>query len=794
MGSCWVWDFPPLSEFLWRLIKYKNQLTLVRLIGLFLMANTDTLAPKKIRFARQWRPTHHRSGWGYAMDSLDPLHGTEGVLLDGFVEKKFAWDSHLADKCNGLRPYQEPWIGILHNPPNLPRRFNVNHQAPEEILQTQSWHESMHYCRGLFTLSKYLKEWLQPLVPVLVCNLLHPTETPQNRFSARKYLLNRERQLVQIGWWLRRLSSLYSLQLTQLKKTFLNLGDAWIDTVHHGELNFVVGKTKLESVQIISYLSNDEYDELLSKNIVFLDLYASSANNVIVECIARATPILVNPLPAVVEYLGHDYPLYFETLEEAAWKAENEALVLATHEYLKGWAIREKLTRDHFLERFVSSEIYRQLPSPSRNAGDTVALPAVNSVCAECNVSGVAQQLIDDPLVQALQLGWDRALAGDGQERANWRVVEGDEWSWQQNAVCARSNGSDWSAYEYSRCDTQALRVLKNFVIELTISGSAQAAGLSFGPYKDFLAELSPQMDRHRLQLEVDGITDSWSFRIDGRLAEHSQWNSAVRNTADLVAGTLTLKVRGANCVAFHDLAIHTLQKSCELSVIITCYRFAQRLRLSLRNWVHQSLGSGALEILVINPSSPDGTHELLAAVSSSYPHVRVREVPTISALATNKGAMINRALEVSRGQWIWLTDADCLFSPTAAAVTLDKIAGRNQRLFYGERRYLSNAQTNALLSGRLDGLSQFDLLASSAVCNTDPGGPGNGPWGYTQIMDRSTAKAVRYRDDLNYFAHSDSQFAEGCERQGISPEKVEGLFCLHLDHPFSWYGTNMFL
>jgi len=297
------------------------------------MVNADTLAPKKIRFARQWRPTHHRSGWGFAMDSLDQLHGTEGVILDGFVEKKFAWDP--ASKGNELRPYREPWIGFLHNPPNLPRRFNMNHQAPEDILQLECWRESMSYCRGLFTLSKYLKEWLQPLVPVPVCNLLHPTETPRNRFSAQKYLLNQERQVVQIGWWLRKFSSLYSLPVTRLNKTVLDLGDAWIESLRNGELDFVVDKTKLASVQIISYLSNDEYDELLSKNIVFLDLYASSANNVIVECIARATPILVNPLPAVVEYLGHDYPLYFETLEEAAWKAENEALVLAAHEYLR---------------------------------------------------------------------------------------------------------------------------------------------------------------------------------------------------------------------------------------------------------------------------------------------------------------------------------------------------------------------------------------------------------------------------------------------------------------------------
>jgi hypothetical protein len=103
------------------------------------MANSGILPPKKIRFGRQWRPTHHRSGWGYAMDSLDWLHGAEGVLLDGFIEKKFAYGSDPGEKCNGLGPYQEPWIGFLHNPPKLPGWFNLNQQAPKDILQMQGF-------------------------------------------------------------------------------------------------------------------------------------------------------------------------------------------------------------------------------------------------------------------------------------------------------------------------------------------------------------------------------------------------------------------------------------------------------------------------------------------------------------------------------------------------------------------------------------------------------------------------------------------------------------------------------
>lgn len=73
-------------------------------------------------------------------------------------------------------------------------------------------------------------------------------------------------------------------------------------------------------VRVVDYLTDMEYDRLLSQNLVFLDLYDSSANNALVECIVRGTPVLVNPLDAVVEYLGVDYPLHFDNLAEAALK------------------------------------------------------------------------------------------------------------------------------------------------------------------------------------------------------------------------------------------------------------------------------------------------------------------------------------------------------------------------------------------------------------------------------------------------------------------------------------------
>ena len=94
---------------------------------------------------------------------------------------------------------------------------------------------------------------------------------------------------------------------------------------------------------------------------VFLDLYDSSANNAVIECIARGTPLLINPIPGVVEYLGEDYPFYFNTLQEAAEKAKNFELIKDTNNYLLECETRKKLSKDHFRESIIESEIYESL-------------------------------------------------------------------------------------------------------------------------------------------------------------------------------------------------------------------------------------------------------------------------------------------------------------------------------------------------------------------------------------------------------------------------------------------------
>lgn len=83
----------------------------------------------------------------------------------------------------------------------------------------------------------------------------------------------------------------------------------------------------INDVKIIKRLTNEQYDDLLSlaawsqflghrENIVFLNLIDAAAVNTIIECIVRATPIVVNRLPAVIDLLGPNYSLLYNDLRE----------------------------------------------------------------------------------------------------------------------------------------------------------------------------------------------------------------------------------------------------------------------------------------------------------------------------------------------------------------------------------------------------------------------------------------------------------------------------------------------
>ncbi len=278
------------------------------------------------------------------------------------VERNFG-RQYAGALAEGRIPYRRPWIGIVHVPADFPAWFEQN-KSIRNISQTPAWRESWPHCRGLFTLSDDMKCWLADYVDVPVATLRHPTEVPSVRFDWDRYQQQGQR-VVQVGWWLRNLSAIYNLEIPKSRKALLipQSGDGLprFNAVFDADRkHFGTPPAADWGIEILPHLPNHAYDQLLSASLVFLNLFGAVANNAIIECIVRATPVLVNSLPSVREYLGEEYPLYYETMEEAAAKASDSSLVHAAHVHLKSMDTTF-LSQESFCRDLAESEIYRSL-------------------------------------------------------------------------------------------------------------------------------------------------------------------------------------------------------------------------------------------------------------------------------------------------------------------------------------------------------------------------------------------------------------------------------------------------
>lgn len=298
----------------------------------------------------------HRSGWNFALHSLKPLHNPQGLYVVSFMEKVFVWGKPKPIK------FPRPWIGFTHRPHNIPEWFPAD--LRRLFFQNVFFEDNLPSCKGIFTLSKYHAKHLAKQLSVPVQNLIHPTEIPEEQWNPNVLSTSRIK-VVQVGWWLRKLHGIFMLPSGDYEKIYLTKQkiEKPIERIigleyEHLKRKGVFLDSMYDTAKTVNYLPNNEYDALLANSVIFLDLYDASANNAIIEAIARATPILVNPLEPVIEYLGEDYPLFYNSYDEGVEKLHNKELLLTAHEYLKKCDARKKITESYFKESIESSSIY----------------------------------------------------------------------------------------------------------------------------------------------------------------------------------------------------------------------------------------------------------------------------------------------------------------------------------------------------------------------------------------------------------------------------------------------------
>lgn len=332
----------------------------------------------------------HRSGWSFVIHNLEGLHCQEIdpekvkqiAVLDTYLDRTFHWGEE-AFHLTGKIPFTRSWIGFIHH--TFDRTFSC-YNVPN-MLKKQSFVQSLPYCRGLFVLSQDLNNKLKVALTEIgfdqipINTIIHPTDLSCPRFSLDKFIQNQDRKLVQIGGWLRQTFAIYRVNIInnslQIRKVALKGKEM---NQYYPPINFKeeleqcakkFGNNKfaeslffdireiMNNVEIIDRLNNEDYDELLSQNLVFINLIDASAVNTVVECIVRETPILVNKLPAVIEVLGPDYPLYYDKMHEIEPLLKIDKIKEA-YEYLKN-IDKEQFSMGRFMDNFVNSEIYSSL-------------------------------------------------------------------------------------------------------------------------------------------------------------------------------------------------------------------------------------------------------------------------------------------------------------------------------------------------------------------------------------------------------------------------------------------------
>jgi hypothetical protein len=339
----------------------------------------------------------HRAGWNYVMQNMECLQSEYGVITDTYLDRSFVWGTEVLVQ-DGVLPYTAPWIGFVHH--TFETQFSQNNC--EVLCENPYFRSSLIHCTTLICLTEYLAQQFKIRFPHLnIIVLYHPTEFPVKLWNEISFAQS-SIQLVNVGAWYRNPFSIFrltpvsgvsklalkgpqmdsyfppkdiivttqTLQTRTLSNKWMQYMALYARKLGYNSGNYVVNgpnmdqqplskqlRNMLSSVKILEALPNDEYDKLLCSSVVFLDLVDASACNTVIECIVRNTPVLVNAHPAVVEYIGADYPLLYQDIEQAHVLLTRDK-ILSAHRYLKQMD-KSWLRIDTFMNKFNSIPVLK---------------------------------------------------------------------------------------------------------------------------------------------------------------------------------------------------------------------------------------------------------------------------------------------------------------------------------------------------------------------------------------------------------------------------------------------------
>lgn len=281
---------------------------------------------------------HHYFGWkkitNFLKDSI-VSYQEKPVLVDMSFEKHWVYDRNNFVKMNE-QCMNNPWIAFAHHPHDDLRDHGCGPLHMAGIVKDNvNFKKALKNLKGIFTTTEtQAKEYrkIEELsnVPVSCIPHPYPPEGMLKTFSLEDF--KESKNIITLGFHMRENEVLNEFRAEGYNKIFLK--DA----------------------------PREEYEKLLTNSVVFQKYKNCAASNTIGECISSCTPVLVNKLPAIVEYLGEEYPLYYSSKEEAESKIENLVdLAEKTHQYLLKLKKKKPLTVESFVQKIYTSEVYKGL-------------------------------------------------------------------------------------------------------------------------------------------------------------------------------------------------------------------------------------------------------------------------------------------------------------------------------------------------------------------------------------------------------------------------------------------------
>ena len=320
------------------------------------------------------------------IDSMIPYYTYDNLKLSGH---RFGWDmvtselQHVFTNPNGVYfntwcdtgyafgpldlPKDVPWVGICHlTPVTFCQYYKVC--DVDMLLNCDAFKNDLRNCKGLFTLSNYMKEYMDSLLAkmgysyIMTDYLYHPVGFSADLFNPSS--IGTISTIIGLGCQMRKCSTIYKVK-TNYHRIWLSGRsiERSYDILDQEcrEFNISISEEEKACVQILR-LSNEEYDHLLGNSYVVIDVYDASANNALIECIARNIPCFASRIPAIEEYIGKEYPLLFNTMEELEGMLVNKPLIHSAYQYLvEHQELKDRLTMKSFVGDILNSPITKAL-------------------------------------------------------------------------------------------------------------------------------------------------------------------------------------------------------------------------------------------------------------------------------------------------------------------------------------------------------------------------------------------------------------------------------------------------